>query len=665
MLWRSTHRFLNGVLFLVAFALVSWNAILRQQHVLNAASVIDLQRTQPQATISIVHQQLACFPQVMICSAGSHPLPVSGDGFHPLDFFGEAWHTRQFTVTHKPLRRDVSTSHKIELCNSGTRPGEYTATRLPSTSPSFLIELLSKPNGCGGVLCIKRVSSGISVPLGGKLRSDRGNFNERFMTKSMRLGPDDFRVRIVGSDVVSHLMQHTSVPDSYALPFDLMLTGAFHIEAEHLYENFLALDETFEGTIPMVRQHILPTIEQKGAYGEIDGAQHHFPKFNLFHIHEVNNPSTKYLRKSKFRASKLFTWDQFTFRSDFGGSCRSPPNLTASFKAFSACTDAIASENCFSLSCRQAIRTHADRSDSRTKGQWILSHHNSSFPRNADSAQMRKWPSHHVHFERSDPQAVYHYRLFHDVCPAALVGFTPSQFAVSLTASTKQTMRIAFVGDSHIRVTFTHLRNFLVSNTTCRLEDHMVKSMSSRTCTFAPAALGREVALSMHHDVLLESFISRTTRLETDAIVLGFGSWALGGKGSDPAALAKAPADFGQWPLSKYKTTVGEVCAVVVQYLQQIRSRRVVWMAIPAYPPNTRRFAKLKGEHRTNPRIFAFNEAAEDVFSSCVPPEFQNQFRIVDTFDVTYPMMHLSLDHNHHTTYAQDAVLQLLLNALV
>lgn len=658
MLWRfSTHRLLNAVLFCIAFVLVTLNVIVRHQHVLNTDNPLNHRNHTPivQDSASILRRQLACYPAILSCSSGDHPLPVTGEGFHPLDFFGEPWHKRQFTSSQDPLFRDLRTSHRIELCNSGVGSSGFRTTVLPSVSPSFSLHIVSRGNGCGGVLCIKRASAGASPSLARKLRLDPGNHNQQFLAHSLRLGPDDFRVRLVGNDVVSHLMVHTSVADSYALPFELTQKGSFHIEAEHLYENFLALDETFEGTIPMVRLHVLPTTEQKGGYGEIEGAQHHFPKFNLFHVHETNNPATKYLRKSKFRASKLFTWDQFTFRSDHGGSCQTPANSTGS--SYAPCTE---SENCFSLRCRQATRSLL-----RTKGQWVLSHHNVSFPQTTDSSKMRQWPLHHVHFERSAPQAVYRYQLFHDICPRQLFGFSPNGFSCAMGASKSIASRIAFIGDSHLRVTYTHLRNFLVSNTTCPLEDHMVKSMSSRICKFSSAALGCQMQLSIHHDVLLENFISRSPKLDADAIVIGFGSWALGGKGSDPAALAKAPADFGQWPLTKYKAVVGEICAVVVQHLKQSRTLRVVWMTVPAYPPNTRRFAKLKGEHRTNPRIFAFNEAAEIVFASCVPQEFQARFRIVDTFDVTYPMMHLSLDHNHHTTYAQDAIIQLLMNALV
>lgn len=665
MMWRASHKALNTALAFIALVLITWNLIDRQHQIREADNSAAL--SLPQHTLEVISKKHLVCTDLLYCASSGRAIPLSGNGFHQLDVFGEEWSQRQFVRHQVPLNRRLLDMTRLDLCAATTSPqGEYRViTTIPSNSLAFSLQLVSTQDGCSGVLCLKRLTPGPSQALAKKLQQPSEE-SLAFLTNGLKFGPDDFRLRLVGGDVVSHLVYHLASSDSYAFPFDIVHPGPFHVELEHMYENFLALDETFDGTIPMVRSHVLATVEQKGPYGEIEGAQHHFPKFNLYHMQATDNPTSKILRKSKFRASKLFTWDQFTFRSNHGGYCKNASMLSGS--SVDAQLQMTGVGDCFSLAHQINLRLGSPKLIRRAQGQWTFSRHNSTFPKDFGLHEMRKSPEHHTHFERTDPQAIFEYRLFRDVCPIPLIGFTLNEFAQRVTSRIgNKSFRIALFGDSHLRVTYTHLRNFLVSNTTCPLEDHMVKSMSSRMCTYTPTPRAQPIVLSMEHDVLLENFIAQTSQLDhsIDVAVLGFGSWALGGKGSDPSALAKAPADFGRWSLFKYKSTVEAICRVIVRFLHRSPTKRVVWASIPAYPPNTRRFAKLKGEHRTNPRIYAFNEAAFAVFAAGVPQELRAQFRIVDTFDVTYPMMHLSLDHNHHTSYAQDAILQILLNSLV
>lgn len=679
--WKI-HRLINTLLAVVALLLISCNIVVRERHVVEI-SESELARSRSSvppgadrlelpigALFKRDHRQDCSISTVSCISARSNiALPSFGDGFHLWDIFGEDWETRQFSRSQPALLRGGPGAASIRWCGNDHLPhGVHKRPSIQSPDAHFSVDFIATSDGCSGVICIRR-SAKLSTP---RLRHDEDNAVSTLIQRVLRFGPDDFRIRLVGSEVVSHLVHFLNNSD-YAFPFDLSQHGSYHFEAEHIYEHFLAFDEVLDGTIPMTRIHLLPTVEKKGSLGEIEGVQHHFPKFNLFHVHAIGDPSTKYLRKSKFRATKHCTWDQFTFRSDIGGTCSPQGSIKAHASqsdGTNAC-EAAASGGCFTLQCWKARGEISRRlSERRSLGQWVLSHHNQTFPRSASPSQMQQWPLHHVHFERTDPQAIYEYRLFQDTCSSPLVGFSPSGFTARVADTfAGVTPHIAFVGDSHLRVTFTHLRNFLLSNTTCPLEDHMVKSMSSRLCKLSLQDHQR-ITMSLHNDVLLEDFITSSAKdiladVIPSVIVLGMGSWALGGKGVDPTSVSRAPADYGRWSLSKYKQVVLQVCAVLVELMQQRPWLRVVWMTIPAYPPNTRRFAKLKGEHRTNPRIYSFNEAAMDAFSSCVTGDLAHRFRVVDTFDITYPMMHLSLDHNHHTTYAQDAVLQVLLNAML
>ena len=166
-----------------------------------------------------------------------------------------------------------------------------------------------------------------------------------------------------------------------------------------------------------------------------------------------------------------------------------------------------------------------------------------------------------------------------------------------------------------------------------------------------------------------------------DAIVLGMGSWAIGGQNPpDPKAPAP-PEDYGRWPLKKYAAAIclvrRRILDVVGKQAEPRKLRRVVWTHMPAYPHNTRRYAKLKGEYRTNPRIQLWNTLAEELLlsgqsdvvncslGSAPAVDVRKLLRFVDAFAVTYPLMHLSVDHNHFTTYPQDAVLHMLLNSLL
>lgn len=592
------------------------------------------------------------------CYVNDNLVPTSGVGFKPLILIGDEWSRRQMfhdipsmmNSCCDVLLRDFVTSRPYDsalwLTNNGFQVREFAAP--PSAVFALSIFQRVEAPACGGVLLVRRKDLSIDPTKRMATALSDTQEVEHFVTELLHFGLDDFRIRLVGPAILSSTVLCVQ-KNVYVMPFGGLTSGRYFIEAEHLYENGNAFDQTTRDTIPMVRASLLHVVENKGSRGEIAGAQHHNPLFNLYHVQHLELGKT--IRKSKFRSSKHFTWDQFTYQSN-------ESVLVPEVQEAPQCSARLQSPAC---SCRNQFAVACPINEwMRPLGQWYLSHYNTTFPRHLSVDAMRTMRYHHVHFERSDPQAVYRYRLLRSAFPSPLNGFSPGVFSATLSPLKKaNSIRIAFVGDSHLRVTFTHFRNYLASTGNCPLEDHMVKSMSGKTCIFS-----NTIEVDYRNDVLLEAFL-QSKDFVADVLVLGMGSWALGGQGTDPVAISRAAPDFGRWKLSKYESFMKAVAQRLNAMLKQRPDAVVVWMTIPAYPLNTRRFSKLKGEHRSNPRIFAFNAVARQVLQTFIEVDRRCRVRIVDSFDVTYPVMHLSLDHNHFTTYPQDAILHLLLNAVV
>eukprot|EP01062_Namystynia_karyoxenos_P033812 TRINITY_DN24827_c0_g1_i2.p1 TRINITY_DN24827_c0_g1~~TRINITY_DN24827_c0_g1_i2.p1 ORF type:complete len:355 (+),score=100.36 TRINITY_DN24827_c0_g1_i2:767-1831(+) len=333
----------------------------------------------------------------------------------------------------------------------------------------------------------------------------------------------------------------------------------------------------------------------------IAGAEHQDPRRNLWTYARKDLPEGKELHRSKFRASKHYVWDQFTLHSARVVSCTRPAPPAAA----------------------QLPRCSAEYT---APGRWVLT---GLAPVLAERAR-------HAHFERSCPRCLYSWAPYE----CALPPFTQRDAARCLAGR-----RVAFVGDSHGRVTYTHLANFL-ARPRVPPWDPEVKHISGRQL-----AVGYNTSLDLVSDILLE----RTDwgALRYDVVVAGFGSWALGGGGKDPEG--RVHADVGRWSRARY---VGRVTALAAKLGALSRRGAVpVWLGMPAYPPNQRRFAKLKGEYRTNPRIGLFNA---DAYAEMR----RRAVRVVDAFAPSHPLVHLSIDHNHHVSYVQDAILHLLLNAI-
>ena len=627
--------------------------------------------------------------------------PVEGESFPELRFFGISWENRQFRMDQPPLRRSSSLKELVERVASSNRAQSsdiaWTRTLIPSSdNVSRRVYFVQNADSCLGALVIEeRKSASSALTFATKLQPSTDDGVRHLIQNTLQLGGRDFRVRLVGSHIVSRpLIRHScasleSACELYILPFDIAtpagdpplsdFSSSFVVEAELMYSEWDGLDEQRTDTTPMQREAILAeVVERKSKLGVIEGAQHHNPQLNL---HTFFHPEDgKWIRKSKFRSSKLFTWDQFTFHS---GELLTCP-ISSALKQVAQPTIEVEGN------CLNVVHVAARRPLVTTIGEWVRYGYDVRFPRNMTEEQMKFERNHHVHFERTNPQALYSYRVASDICPSGMLGFAnPKAFLGKVYRNYgRERLRIHFVGDSHVRVAAVHLRNFLARSdgeSSCPLEDHGVKSMGERLYRLTSLLQKKEYVTDVHYanDVLLEKFSSRRSGTEwfdvcktsasfcksdSDAtiLVLGMGSWAIGGKGPDAQQAANGPADYGHWSLGKFHSAMRQIAKTVRVFLSEHEHAVVVWLSIPAYPPNTRRYAKLRGEHRTNPRIFVMNAISMEVLAK----EFENdselssRVRFVDSFDVTYPVMHLSLDHNHFTTYPQDAILQLLLNAM-
>jgi hypothetical protein len=486
---------------------------------------------------------------------------------------------------------------------------------------------------------------------------------------------DNFRFRAVGPEVVASLglpfdcTRHPamavqpSTQRKYWIPLRLQRSGMYRVELELQYTDFEAFNEQTDAHIPMRRTQLLYVAEKRGRHGEIEGAQHHDPRLNLYHYNraKTDRELKKSIASGKFRASKRFVWDQFTWASNFTFECHSKDSLwnrrPGKIRGVTPTT------NCATLHNINLTSSF---------GSWRLAEYDTAFPTTMNYTEMLSAKKHHSHFERHDPMALYRYVPYEDRCPGGLRGFSQLSLIGAFFESQPYLreggdLKIMFLGDSHTRVSMVHLRNFIAYP--CDTVDHTVKSMGGKVCSIAVpwGNTTHRVRISYANDVLLERFLSSEFDTSDAAVVvLGMGSWALGGAGSDPTNVAKASPDYGRWSIAKYARVMRAVAIKLSRHLERSKHRNstVVWMTIPAYPPNTRRFSKIKREQRTNPRIAIFNQVSISQFRESIPESLWPRVRVVDVFDVTFPMMHLSLDHNHFTTYPQDAVLHLLLNAM-
>ena len=240
----------------------------------------------------------------------------------------------------------------------------------------------------------------------------------------------------------------------------------------------------------------------------------------------------------------------------------------------------------------------------------------------------------HTHFERYYPKRQYQWSPNH----CSLPKFTPQTVRKCLSGKT-----LVFTGDSHMRVLFTYITNLLVEDEGSYM-DPEVKRMDGLTVTN-----GNNTTIRLINDIYLERHSLAKLSEDYDVVVAGFGSWCLGGGGKNPDG--RVIEDVGRWSYKRYTSRV--------EHLAKDWSGKSskVWVNIPAYPPNQRRFSKLKGEYRTTPRIQFFNTAAEtSMLSHNIP--------IVDIFSPSQAMIHTSLDHNHFLGYVQDAAVHQFLNLI-
>ena len=560
----------------------------------------------------------------------------SNNSAKPLRLIGIPWSDRQFHHFVPSRRTDVKLKHPLVL-----------AAR--HDAENFVTTVLIDSAGCVGsiqMLFSHHEQVAVRRKLSQKLRPGTSpDLEEKYCLPS-----ESFRIRIVGPEIESHVSSKcwsTATPVKlFEYNFSVASSGTYHVEGEWMYSDYAAFDEKSTATIPMIRKSILPVVEEKGKFGEILNALHHDPALNLYNLH--HSVDAKLMRRSKFRSSKNFVWDQFTFRTNLTFSC-------------SAITEPMLeienSVNCFSAPKFGGL--HLSDEFGRWSQRKVLSDQSGWDP--------STHPLAHTHFERSYPAAIYQYAPLGSKCPKGLQAVSPDQLldTINRRYAARTDLKVTFIGDSHTRVSFIHFKNFLAHP--CQMEEHRVKSMAGRQSRVSTASGKHEAILTYVNDVLLDEFARNGTFASaSDVVVLGMGSWALGGRGPDPLASARAPENYGRWSAAEYAHQMEAVGSAVKALLVEDPFRIVVWMTIPAYPHNGRRFARLKGEHRTNPKIQLFNRIAVDVLLRVVGvPLLLVRLRIVDQFDVTYPVMHLSLDHNHHTTYAQDAILHLLLNALL
>ena len=421
-----------------------------------------------------------------------------------------------------------------------------------------------------------------------------------------KVGPHAIRLRFISDAEVVLPRQLFSVSGAqcrYRFPFSLHpegREGVYHIEAEVLYSQYEAFNEIDKETPPMDRHPLLRLAESRANKGKvIDGAQHHDPTKNLFHF--ADPISGKILKSGKFRASKGYIWDQFTLSSTEKIRCNGSERTEAKPSVF----------------CKEG---------GLLPGRW----------RGVGNAAPLPPADAFTHFERFFPQRLYTYAPDHCV----LKGFSRASIVAGLAGK-----RIVFTGDSHSRVTFVYLANLLRGAE--EPLDPQVKQMNG-----IELLTGSNTTLVLKNDIYLEKHGLRGLAHNFDVVVAGFGSWCLGGGGKNVKGVVVE--DVGRWSLARYEKEMERVAK------EFVGSAKKVWVTMPAYPPNQRRFAKLKGEYRTNPRIEVFNAAAVAALHAG-----GGGVAVLDAFSPSLPMVHLSLDHNHHLGYVQNAIIHQLLNILL
>ena len=442
-------------------------------------------------------------------------------------------------------------------------------------------------------------------------------------------GASSFKVRLVGEREVVSLAPSAAPYDGgdgrketfgcfYVFPFEVCAGEAYRVEAEVLYEHYEAFNEAAPDTPPLVRRHLLPVAESRDNKGKvIAGAQHHDPAKNLWHFDPANDPAAaKLLRSSRFRTSKAYVWDQFT--------------LAARYVFNSSDLDAAAAP----AVPRLGLPACKGCGGGLIPGRWT---------RVGSAPQPSSDEAAHTHFERFFPRALYGY---------APLGCALRAVSEERARECLRGKRVAFTGDSHQRVTFTFLANLLIGrhNATHPPLDPEVKRMDGVSLH----GVGHGTSLLLKNDIYLAKHDLRRLAEQHDVVVAGFGSWALGGGGKDPKG--KVLEDVGRWRNAAYAAAVEERVARLAA--GKTKGNRLVWSTMPAYPINQRRFAKLKGEYRTNPRIELFNEAAVEAAGRHAGVD------VLDSFSPSLPMAHLSLDHNHHVGVVQHAIVHHLLNIL-
>lgn len=463
-------------------------------------------------------------------------------------------------------------------------------------------------DGCRGEFRIDRNGSPCSAHQAPPVRDS----TTAEMVKDPARGPDAYRLRIVGeSEIVLPVPLHQG-KCVYRHRYHLMAPGKFHLEGELWYRNYKQYDEFTTEAIPMVRAPVFKRSERRGERGAIEGAQHHDAELNLY---AYNDPVLgKMIRKGKFRASKNFVWDQFTLASrQVQGECNPDSSSSSSSKKEF-------------LSQSAPVRC---RGSDVVEGRWR------NDPPGALAPELPPERA-YTHFERSNPRALYAF---------VPVGCYWKGFSQEEAAECVRGKKVGFIGDSHNRVSFVHLLNLLARPQPP--QDHGVKQMGTRRETLENGS----IQMDFFNDVLMENIHTLLVRDRYDIIVAGLGSWAVGGQGKD--APVGTPSDFGRWSLAKYSRHVESV----MSHFARLNAKKVIWIGIPAYPPNQRTFAKLKGEYRNNPRLELFNTVAYRIAK-------KYNISIVDAFGISLPMVHLSLDHNHFVTYVQDAILHSLLNVM-
>eukprot|EP00759_Apiculatamorpha_spiralis_P054023 PhF_6_TR676/c0_g1_i1/m.1035 len=419
-------------------------------------------------------------------------------------------------------------------------------------------------DGCAGEFEFRRSGTCVSKP------PVRDEETAQYYSQTPEYGPDSYRLRLVGTTeiVLPSFSHHGGCV--YSATYMLTANGGYHLEGELWYKNYNQYNEFTQDATPMARTPLFIRSEKK-VKGVIEGAEHHDPQYNLYHY---NHPTLgKLIQKGKFRASKLFVWDQFTPASQ---QLRAQCVRSQSFQP---------PANTITVRC-SPLRP--------VKGRWV------GLPGSAPklSPEMS-----HVHFERAFPLKLYRF------VPTGCYweGYTQHDLGTKCLGNKK----LAFLGDSHNRVTFVHLLNVL--NRPKPMQDHGVKQMGTRRETISTFG----ISMDFYNDVLLEN-IGRlvTSSSSYDVVIAGMGSWAIGGQGKD--APAGTPSDFGRWSRVKYRSVIKGI----MEHMHTVRQHKkgnvkLVWIGIPAYPPNQRTFAKLKGEYRNNPRIQAYNAVAYKIAEQC------------------------------------------------